>query len=143
MAARRRENDVALVRRLDCWSRSVTDLLASLQELEYLRVGLVFLTEAFDLTTPADRAMAGLLAVFAEFEREVLRDRVRAGLARARANGKELGQPVTQLFIPIKSVSPVTPASANPKSYVASTSAAPPCGMSSPLRQKRNIPHPQ
>ncbi len=94
-AARRREIDVILVWRLDRWGRSVTDLLATLQELEQLRVGFVSLTEALDLTTPAGRAMAGLLAVFAEFEKEILRERVRAGLAHARANGKQLGRPQT------------------------------------------------
>jgi DNA invertase Pin-like site-specific DNA recombinase len=94
-AARRREIDVVLVWRLDRWGRSVTDLLATLQELEHLGVGFVSLTEALDLTTPAGRAMAGLLAVFAEFEREILRERVRAGLAHARANGKRLGRPLT------------------------------------------------
>ena len=87
-AARRREIDVVLVWRLDRWGRSVTDLLATLQELEHLGVGFVSLTEALDLTTPAGRAMAGLLAVFAEFEREILRERVRAGLAHARQNGQ-------------------------------------------------------
>jgi DNA invertase Pin-like site-specific DNA recombinase len=66
-----------------------------LQELEHLGVGFVSLTEALDLTTPAGRAMAGLLAVFAEFEREILRERVRAGLAHARQNGKRLGRPAT------------------------------------------------
>lgn len=75
--------------------RSVTDLLATLQELEHLGVGFVSLTEALDLTTPAGRAMAGLLAVFAEFEREILRERVRAGLAHARQNGMRLGRPLT------------------------------------------------
>jgi putative DNA-invertase from lambdoid prophage Rac len=94
-AARRREIDVVLVWRLDRWGRSVTDLLATLQELQHLGVGFVSLTEALDLTTPAGRAMAGLLAVFAEFEREILRERVRAGLAHARQNGKRLGRPVT------------------------------------------------
>ena len=94
-AARRREIDVVLVWRLDRWGRSVTDLLATLQELEHLGVGFVSLTEALDLTTPAGRAMAGLLAVFAEFEREILRERVRAGLAHARRNGKRLGRPAT------------------------------------------------
>ncbi len=53
------------------------------------------LTEALDLTTPAGRAMAGLLAIFAEFEREILRERTRAGLAHARENGKRLGRPAT------------------------------------------------
>jgi putative DNA-invertase from lambdoid prophage Rac len=94
-AARRREIDVVLVWRLDRWGRSVTDLLTTLQELEHLGVGFVSLTEALDLTTPAGRAMAGLLAVFAEFEREILRERVRAGLAHARQNGQRLGRPVT------------------------------------------------
>ena len=94
-AARRREIDVVVVWRLDRWGRSVTDLLATLQELEHLGVSFVSLTEALDLTTPAGRAMAGLLAVFAEFEREILRERVRAGLANARQNGKKLGRPRT------------------------------------------------
>jgi len=94
-SARRREIDVVLVWRLDRWGRSVTDLLATLQELEHLGVGFVSLTEALDLTTPAARAMAGLLAVFAEFEREILRERVRAGLAHARQNGQRLGRPLT------------------------------------------------
>jgi putative DNA-invertase from lambdoid prophage Rac len=92
-AARRREIDVVLVWRLDRWGRSVTDLLATLQELEHLGVGFVSLTEALDLTT--GRAMAGLLAVFAAFERELLGERTRAGLAHARENGKRLGRPAT------------------------------------------------
>jgi DNA invertase Pin-like site-specific DNA recombinase len=94
-AARRREIDVVLVWRLDRWGRSVTDLLATLQELEHLGVGFVSLTEALDLTTAAGRAMAGMLAVFAAFEREILQERTRAGLAHARENGKRLGRPAT------------------------------------------------
>jgi putative DNA-invertase from lambdoid prophage Rac len=94
-AARHREIDVVLVWRLDRWGRSVTDLLATLRELEHLGVGFVSLTEALDLTTPAGRAMAALLAVFAAFEREILGERVRAGLAHARQNGKRLGRPLT------------------------------------------------
>jgi DNA invertase Pin-like site-specific DNA recombinase len=94
-AARRRDIDVVLVWRLDRWGRSVTDLLATLQELEHLGVGFVSLTEALDLTTPAGRAMAGLLSVFSEFEREILRERTRSGLAQARLNGKRLGRPAT------------------------------------------------
>jgi putative DNA-invertase from lambdoid prophage Rac len=94
-AARRTEIDVVLVWRLDRWERSVTDLLATLQELENLGVGFVSLTEALDLTTPAGHAMAGLLADFAAFVREILGERVRAGLAHARQNGKQLGRPLT------------------------------------------------
>ena len=94
-AARRREIDVVLVWRLDRWGRSVTDLLATLQELDHLGVGFVSLTEALDLTTAAGRAMAAMLAVFASFEREVLQERTRAGLAHPRMNGKRLGRPMT------------------------------------------------
>jgi putative DNA-invertase from lambdoid prophage Rac len=92
-AARRRDIDVVLVWRLDRWGRSVADLVSTLQELTELGVGFVSLTEALDLTTPAGRAMAGLLAVFAQFEREIMRERVRAGLDQARQQGKRLGRP--------------------------------------------------
>ena len=95
-SARRREIDVVLVWRLDRWGRSVADLVSTLQELQHLGVGFVSLTEALDLTTPAGRAMAGLLAVFAEFERDILGERVRAGLANARLNGKRLGRPAVR-----------------------------------------------
>src|SRR6202043_3957139 len=94
-AARRREIDVVLVWRLDRWGRSVADLLATLQELSALGVGFVSLTEALDLTTPTGRAMAALLSVFAEFEHEILRERLRPGIAEARLNGKHLGRPLT------------------------------------------------
>jgi putative DNA-invertase from lambdoid prophage Rac len=94
-AARRRDIDVIIVWRLDRWGRSMADLVTTLQELRDLDIGFVSLTEALDLTTPSGRAMAGLLAVFAEFEREILRERVRAGLAHARANGQRLGRPPT------------------------------------------------
>src|SRR5688572_31122951 len=73
----------------------MADLVTTLQELRDVDVGFVSLTEALDLTTPSGRAMAGLLAVFAEFEREILRERVRAGLAHARKNGTRLGRPPT------------------------------------------------
>jgi putative DNA-invertase from lambdoid prophage Rac len=52
-------------------------------------------TEALDLTTPSGRAMAEMLAVFAEFEREILRERVRAGIAQARKEGRPHGRPRT------------------------------------------------
>lgn len=94
-AARRREIDVVLVWRLDRWGRSLADLVVTLQELSELGVAFVSLTEAFDLTTPTGRAMAGLLAVFSAFEHEILRERVRAGLAEARRKGKQLGRPKT------------------------------------------------
>jgi DNA invertase Pin-like site-specific DNA recombinase len=94
-AARRREIDVVLVWRLDRWGRSLADLVVTLKELAALGVGFVSLTEALDLTTPTGRAMAGLLSVFAEFEHEILRERIRAGIAEARLKGTHCGRPVT------------------------------------------------
>jgi DNA invertase Pin-like site-specific DNA recombinase len=92
--ARRKEIDVVLVWRLDRWGRSVADLALTLKELHELGVAFVSFTEALDLTTPIGRAMAGLLSVFAEFEREVLRERILAGMAAARKRGQQFGRPI-------------------------------------------------
>jgi putative DNA-invertase from lambdoid prophage Rac len=94
-AARRRELDLILVWRLDRWGRSLVDLVTTLQERTALQVGFVSLSEALDLTTPSGRALAGMLAVFAEFERDILRDRVKAGIAQARKEGRPHGRPRT------------------------------------------------
>jgi DNA invertase Pin-like site-specific DNA recombinase len=94
-AARRREIDVVLVWRLDRWGRSLLDLVTTLQELTELNIGFVSLSEALDLTTSTGRAMAGMLSVFAAFEHDILRERVRAGLDHARQSGTRLGRPVT------------------------------------------------
>ena len=77
------------------WGRSLVDLVSTLQELVALKVGFVSLSEALDMTTASGRALAGMLAVFAEFERDILRDRVRAGIAQARKEGKPHGRPQT------------------------------------------------
>jgi DNA invertase Pin-like site-specific DNA recombinase len=92
-AARRRELDRIVVWRLDRWGRSLVDLVTTLQELVSLNVGFVSLSEALDLTTPSGRALAGMLAVFAEFERDILCDRVKAGIAQARKEGRPHGRP--------------------------------------------------
>jgi putative DNA-invertase from lambdoid prophage Rac len=94
-AARRRDIDVVLVWRLDRWGRSLVDLVTTLQELVSLGVGFVSLSEALDMTTPSGRALAGMLAVFAEFERDILRERVKAGIAQARKEGRPHGRPPT------------------------------------------------
>ncbi len=94
-AARLREIDAIVVWRLDRWGRSVTDLVGTLTELMELKVGFISLAEALDLTTATGRAMAGLLAVFAEFERDLLRERVKSGIAHARKLGKPHGRPKT------------------------------------------------
>jgi putative DNA-invertase from lambdoid prophage Rac len=94
-AARRREIDAIVVWRLDRWGRSLADLVRTLQELHELGVGFISLGEALDFTTPTGRAMAGMLAVFAEFERGILRERVKAGIADARRRGTRHGRPPT------------------------------------------------
>jgi len=91
--AQRREVDAVLVTELSRWGRSTTDLLATLKELEGRRVSLVALNGmAFDLTTPHGRMMATLLAGIAEFERELIQERIRSGIAAAKARGKRLGR---------------------------------------------------
>ncbi|MEO5968403.1 MAG: recombinase family protein [Bdellovibrionia bacterium] len=94
-AARRREIDLVIVWKLDRWGRSLVDLVTTLKELSGLGVGFISLTEAMDLTTPTGRAMTGLLAVFAEFEREILRERIKAGIAYAKSQGRIFGRPKT------------------------------------------------
>lgn len=94
-AARQREIDAILVWKLDRWGRSLHDLISTLNELSELQVGFVSLTEAVDLTTSIGRAMAGVLAVFAQFERDMLGERVRAGIAQARKRGGRHGRPRT------------------------------------------------
>src|SRR5215218_4052680 len=70
-----------------------TDLLATLKELEARRVSVVALNGmAFDLSTPHGRMMATVLAGIAEFERELIQERVRSGIAAAKARGKRLGR---------------------------------------------------
>ena len=89
----RREIDAVLVTELSRWGRSTTDLLATLRELEARRVSLVALNGmAFDLSTPHGRMMATVLAGIAEFERELVQERIRSGIAAAKARGKKLGR---------------------------------------------------
>ena len=119
---------------LDRWGRSVADLVSTLQELQHLGVGFVSLTEALDLTTPAGRAMAGLLAVFAEFEREILRERVRAGLAHARQTANASAARPRWFTKPSKPGNYTGKESANPKSHAGFRSAEPPSAASWPKR---------
>jgi putative DNA-invertase from lambdoid prophage Rac len=93
--ARKREIDVIIVWKLDRWGRSLHDLILCFEELNALNVGFISITEAIDMTTPSGRALAAMLAVFASFERDVLRDRVKAGIAHAKRLGKPHGRPVT------------------------------------------------
>jgi DNA invertase Pin-like site-specific DNA recombinase len=90
--ARCRQVDAILVQALDRWGRSVQDLVLTMAELEALGVAFV-VPGHIDMTTPMGRMLAHFLAAVAEFERELIRERVRSGLANAKAKGKSLGRP--------------------------------------------------
>lgn len=91
--AQRREIDTVLVTELSRWGRSTTDLLATLKELEARRVSVIALNGmAFDLGTPHGRMIATVLAGIAEFERELIQERIRTGIAATKARGKHLGR---------------------------------------------------
>lgn len=92
--ARRRRFDCVLVWKYDRLARSLGALIAALQEFRDLGVDFISHTQAIDTTTPMGRLFFHVIGSFAEFEREVIVDRVRAGLANARAKGKHLGRPV-------------------------------------------------
>ena len=92
MLARKREVDAILVQSLDRWGRSVQDLVLTMAELDSLGVAFV-VPGNIDMTTPMGKMMAHFLGAVAEFERELIRERVKSGLANARAKGKRLGRP--------------------------------------------------
>lgn len=89
----RRDFDMVAAWSVDRLGRSLQDLVGFLGELHGKRVDLYLHQQGLDTSTPAGRAMFQLLGVFAEFERAMIRERVNAGLARARAEGKRLGRP--------------------------------------------------
>jgi DNA invertase Pin-like site-specific DNA recombinase len=89
----RRRFDLVAVWSVDRLGRSLPDLVHFMGELHRLGLDLYLHTQGLDTTTPGGRAMFGMLGVFAEFERAILQERVKAGLARARAEGRRLGRP--------------------------------------------------
>jgi DNA invertase Pin-like site-specific DNA recombinase len=91
-AVNAREFDMVASWSVDRLGRSLTDLLSILQNLNEKGVGLFLHQQGLDTTTTAGKAMFQMLGVFAEFERGIIRERVNAGLARARANGTKLGR---------------------------------------------------
>jgi len=95
--AQRREIDAVLVTELSRWGRSTTDLLATLKELQARRVSVIALNGmTFDLSTPHGRMIATVLAGIAEFERELIQERIRSGIAVAKARDKRLGRQLGQ-----------------------------------------------
>jgi DNA invertase Pin-like site-specific DNA recombinase len=89
----RRDFDMVAAWSVDRLGRSLQDLVTFLGELHGKHVDLYLHQQGLDTSTPAGRAMFQMLGVFAEFERAMIRERVNAGLARARAQGKRLGRP--------------------------------------------------
>jgi DNA invertase Pin-like site-specific DNA recombinase len=91
--ARRRKFDVVMAWSIDRLGRSLIDLLGTIEELEACGVDLFLEQQAIDTTTPAGRLMFQVCGAFAEFERSMIRQRVKVGLKRAVAQGKRLGRP--------------------------------------------------
>src|ERR1700676_5187443 len=86
-AAKRREFDVCVVWKLDRFGRSLKQLATDVAMLGELGIAFVSMTEGFDMTTAAGKMQFGIFSVFAEFERSLIQERVRAGMARARSIG--------------------------------------------------------
>lgn len=93
--AKRRKFEVLVVWRLDRLGRNLRHLILLIDELQQLGIAFVSLHEGIDATTPAGRLQLHILAAIAEFERARIQERVKAGLARARSQGKCLGRPRT------------------------------------------------
>jgi DNA invertase Pin-like site-specific DNA recombinase len=91
--ASQRRFDVIMAWSVDRLGRSLQDLVTFLSEIHALRIDLYLHQQGIDTTTPAGKAMFQMMGVFAEFERAMIQERVRAGLARARSEGKRLGRP--------------------------------------------------
>lgn len=91
--AARRRFDMAMAWSVDRLGRSLQDLVGFLSDLNALRIDLYLHVQAVDTSTPAGRALFQMLGVFSEFERSLIRERVMAGLERAKSQGKLLGRP--------------------------------------------------
>ena len=85
--------DAVVVYRYDRFARSLRQLVLVLEEFRALGIDFISLHEGVDTSTPNGRLIFGIFASIAEFERELIRDRVRSGLAAARAKGKRIGRP--------------------------------------------------
>jgi putative DNA-invertase from lambdoid prophage Rac len=95
--AKRRRFDSILVWKLDRFGRSLRHLVNAIAELESIGVAFVSLTDNLDLSTPSGRLMFQVIAAMGEFERELIRDRVRSGMRNAREKGAMIGRPKLRL----------------------------------------------
>ena len=91
--ARKRRFDAVLVWKLDRFGRSLKHLVNALAEFQALGVAFISYKESLDMTTPAGRLMFNVIAAMAEFERDLIRERTKAGVAFARSKGKRIGRP--------------------------------------------------
>lgn len=89
----RKDFDLVAAWSVDRLSRSLSDLVRFLEEMQSKKVDLYLHQQGLDTSTPAGRALFQMLGVFSEFERSMIQERVRAGLVRAKAQGKVLGRP--------------------------------------------------
>lgn len=92
-AIRKGQYDGILIYKLDRWARSLQELIMNVTEITHRGKQFIVLTQPFDTTSSAGMLMMQILGAFAEFEREIIRERTMAGLDRARAQGKKLGRP--------------------------------------------------
>ena len=93
LAVARKEVDMVMVWDVSRLGRSLQHLVTLLEEFHAKKVELYFHQQGIDTTTPSGKAMFGMMGVFAEFERGMIQERVKAGLNRAKAQGKRLGRP--------------------------------------------------
>ena len=91
--ARKRQFDAVVVWKFDRFGRSLKHLLDSLEEFQALGIDFVSLTEGVDTTAPTGQLLFGIFGAVAQFERDLLVERVRAGIAHARSLGKQIGRP--------------------------------------------------
>jgi DNA invertase Pin-like site-specific DNA recombinase len=101
-AVARREVDLVAAWSVDRLGRSMQDLVSFLEDLKAQGADLYLHQQALDTTTPSGRALFGMMAVFAEFERAMIQERVHAGISRAKAQGKKLGRPTLSSDIEAK-----------------------------------------
>jgi len=92
-AAVRREFDIVAAWKVDRLGRSLQDLVNTMSEIRAAGLDLYIHQQAVDTTTPSGKALFGMLSVFAEFELDMIRERVNAGIARAKAKGQRFGRP--------------------------------------------------
>ncbi len=98
-AAHQRKFDVVVVWKFDRFARSVKHLVDSLEEFSALGIDFISYTEGIDTTTPTGQLLFHMVGAVAQFERDLIVERVRAGMAHARAMGKRIGRPRAQVDV--------------------------------------------